>query len=99
MTMRQTSFRFRTWGGKRKGAGRKPKGERAGVAHVARPRFSRPMPLHVTVRMAAGVFNLRSRRSFRVIQDVLNGAAKRFGMRVVQFSIQGNHAHLLVEAA
>ena len=56
------------------------------------------MPLHVTLRVAEHVWNLRSRRSFRVIEAALRGGADRFGVRVVQFSVQGNHIHLLVEA-
>ena len=94
----QLGLAFRTWGGKRKGAGRKPSGDRAGVSHRPRPRWDRPLPVHVTLRMAAAVWNLRSRRSFRVIEQVLRGGADRFEVRVVQFSIQGNHIHLLVEA-
>ena len=56
------------------------------------------MPLHVTLRVAEHVWNLRSRRSFRVIAAGLRVGADRFGVRVVQFSVQGNHIHLLVEA-
>ena len=56
------------------------------------------MPLHVTLRVAEHVWNLRSRRSFRVIEAALSIGADRFGVRVVQFSVQGNHIHLLVEA-
>ena len=56
------------------------------------------MPLHVTLRMAAHVWNLRSRRSFRVIEQALRLGADRFGVQVVRFSVQGNHIHLLVEA-
>jgi len=56
------------------------------------------MPLHVTVRMAPHVYNLRSRRSFRVIEASLRVGADRFNVRVIQFSVQGNHIHLLVEA-
>jgi len=96
---RQLGFRFRTWGGKRKGAGRKPSGPRAGVPHRSRPSFARPLPLHVTLRVAKGVWNLRSRRSFRVLERAFLAGGDRFGARVVQFSIQGNHLHLLVEAA
>jgi REP element-mobilizing transposase RayT len=48
--------------------------------------------------MAQGVYNLRSRRSFRVIERTLWKAAHRFQVRVVRFSVQGNHIHLLVEA-
>jgi putative transposase len=95
---RQLGFEFRTWGGKRAGAGRKPRGARAGVAHRARDEWTRPMPLHVTLRMAPHVYNLRSRRSFRVIEAALRIGGDRFEVRVVEFSVQGNHIHLLVES-
>src|SRR5512144_842396 len=85
-------------GGKRRGAGRPPRGEQAGVAHKARPRFDRRSPLHVTLRMAPRVWNLRSRRSLGVLRRALFAAADRFGARIVQFAILGNHVHLLIEA-
>ncbi len=94
----QLGLAFPSWGGKRKGAGRKPAGERAGVSHRPRPVWDRPLPVHVTLRMAAAVWNLRSRRSFRVIAAALRTGADRFEVRVIQFSIQGNHLHLLIEA-
>jgi REP element-mobilizing transposase RayT len=56
------------------------------------------MPLHVTLRMAPHVYNLRSRRSFRVIEAALRLGGDRFHVRVIEFSVQGNHIHLLVEA-
>ena len=56
------------------------------------------MPLHVTLRMAPHVYNLRSRRSFRVIAAALRISGDRFDVRVIEFSVQGNHIHLLVEA-
>jgi len=56
------------------------------------------MPLHVTLRMAPHVYNLRSRRSFRIIAAALRLGGDRFDVRVVQFSVQGNHIHLLVES-
>jgi REP element-mobilizing transposase RayT len=95
---RQGAFEFRTWGGKREGAGRKPKGERAGVSHRPRPTFLRRLPVHVTLRMARHVDNLRSRRSFIRIERALRAGGDRFGVRIVRFSVQGNHMHLLVEA-
>jgi REP element-mobilizing transposase RayT len=95
---RQLGLEFRTWGGKRARAGRKPHGARAGVAHRARGEWTRPMPLHVTLRMAPHVYNLRSRRSFRVIASALRLGGDRFDVRVVEFSVQGNHIHLVVEA-
>jgi REP element-mobilizing transposase RayT len=95
---RQIGFAFRTWGGKRKGAGRKPSGERAGVAHRPRSAFTRRLPVHVTLRVAPHVYNLRSRRSFVRIERALRAGGDRFDVRIIRFSIQGNHLHLLVEA-
>jgi len=91
-------MRFRTWGGKRKRAGRKPAGARAGVSHLARERFARTLPVHVTMRMAPHVYGLRSRRCFGAVGRAIGAAAERFGVRIVQFSVQGNHVHLVVEA-
>src|SRR5262245_21251157 len=51
------------------------------------------------MRMASHVYNLRSRRAFSVFGRAITDAAERFGMRIVQFSVQGNHMHLVVEAA
>ena len=95
----QLGLAFRTWGGKRKGAGRKPNGPQAGVAHIRRPALAARFPVHVTVRMLPHVWNLRSRRSFAVIRKAVLAAAERFSMRLCEFSVQGNHLHLVVEAA
>jgi REP element-mobilizing transposase RayT len=48
--------------------------------------------------MAKHVYNLRSRRCFSAVGRALSAAGERFGMRIVQFSVQGNHMHLVVEA-
>jgi len=55
--------------------------------------------VHVTLRVHDYVWNLRSRRCFSVIERAFAAAKDRFGMRVVHFSVQGNHIHLLIEAA
>jgi putative transposase len=54
--------------------------------------------VHVTVRMMPLLWNLRSRRSFSVIGRALASAANRLGARMCEFSVQGNHVHLVVEA-
>lgn len=91
--------RERRWGGARANAGRKPSGRRAGVSHLARERFERPLPVHVTMRMAPHVYNLRSRRCFSPLARAFSAAAERFGMRIVQFAVLGNHVHMVVEAS
>ncbi len=96
--MRQGAFRFRTWGGKRRGAGRKPSRRRAGVVHRRRPLLKARFPVHVTWRKRDGVWNLRSRRCFTALARAFWSGADRFGFRLVHYSVQGNHVHLLVEA-
>jgi REP element-mobilizing transposase RayT len=97
MNMKQMPFHSPFWGGRRARSGRKPKGDRAGVRHSTRPRLWR-LPLHVNWRMRKHVWNLRSRRCFRRIEEAFWAACDRFGMRITHFSVQGNHIHLIVEA-
>jgi putative transposase len=102
LTMRpeQTEIRFpNTHGGRREGAGR-PRGTRTStrMPHTARPRVSRHRPHHVTVRTTSGTWNLRSQRCYRFIRTALSKVKERSGFRVVHFSVQHNHVHLIVEA-
>ena len=83
------------WGGSRKGAGRK-RGAR--VSHHLRPKFEKPTPVHATLRVRAHVWNLRSGRCYRLIGRCLEHATGRMGMRVIEYSVLGNHIHLIVEA-
>jgi len=96
----QQDLRFpNKWGGRRLGAGR-PKGSRRStrMPHVARPNVSPHKPHHVTVRVTRGTWSLRSQRCFRPVRSELERATKRAGFRVVHFSVQHNHMHLIVEA-
>ena len=93
----QMSFAEVGRGGRREGAGR-PRGPNPKIPHRARVVFGRMTPVHVTVKMAPHVYNLRSRRSFRVIERALYHAAHGWEARLIQFSVQGNHIHLLIEA-
>ncbi len=94
---RQQQLVFRTWGGARKGAGRKPSGARAGEAHGRRPAVQGRLPQHVTMRVA-GVPNLRSERCMRVMRAAFRGGRERPGFRLVHYAVQPNHLHLVVEA-
>ena len=42
-------------GGRRAGAGRKPKGEKAGVSHRERAALAMRFPVHVTVKLRQGL--------------------------------------------
>jgi REP element-mobilizing transposase RayT len=95
---RQQSFEFKTWGGRRDGSGRKLARERRAMPHRPREEFRPSQPVHVTQRMADHVWNLRSQRSFAVIHAALTAARRRDDVRVVDYTILGNHLHLIVEA-
>jgi hypothetical protein len=55
-------------------------------------------PVLVTWRMKEGVWGLRTRRCFTALARAFWGGANRFGFRLIHYSVQGNHMHLLVEA-
>jgi REP element-mobilizing transposase RayT len=95
---RQLAFRFRSWGGARKGAGRPPKGAAAGVSHLRRSALSRHHPVHVTLRVISGMPSLRVGELFRKVRAALAEGQERFGFRLVHFSVQSNHVHLIAEA-
>lgn len=86
-----------SWGGARPNAGRK-RGPRANTPHRARPIHRASEPVHVTLR--ARIAPLRSQFVFPTVRLALLRAARhepeRF--RIVHFSVQRDHVHLVVEA-
>jgi REP element-mobilizing transposase RayT len=85
-------------GGKRKGAGRKPKGVRAGAAHQARPTVKPYHALHIVMRVVPAVGNMRRRLLYRALRDATITAALRERFRIVHVSIQRTHIHMLAQA-
>jgi REP element-mobilizing transposase RayT len=95
----QLGLSFRQHGGRRPGAGRKPRPGRRNVLHRARQRFASRHPLLVTLRADAAVGSLRAKQTFREVRASIAAAAQgRTGFRIVQFSVQRDHVHLIVEA-
>ena len=95
----QHTLRFPSgWGGRREGAGRKPSPD-SGMPHLSRERFASRHPCHVTFRVRDDVPSLRAVRFVREFERSLRQIRSRPGCRVVHYSIQGNHVHMLVEAA
>ncbi len=50
------------------------------------------------MRLQPGVGYLRSYQRAKVVEGALRAARDRFGVRIIHYSIQGNHLHLIVEA-
>jgi REP element-mobilizing transposase RayT len=98
----------RTHGGKRAGAGRKARRSGTWALHVARPWLDAHHPVHVTLRVRRGMPNLRG---YQLAATILRGLreaatseaprriARRESFRVVHFSVQPDHLHLIVEAS
>src|SRR5437899_9452485 len=97
--LQQLSFPTpRAWGGRRAGAGRKPTpGRRPGVAHGARPPHLAAHPVHVTLRAGPAIRCLRAARVFPSVRRAL-AVSSHDNFRVLQFSVQDDHLHLIVEA-
>ena len=99
--MQQLDIIFSDWGGKRDGAGRKP-GPNANVPHRRRERHRRGNPVHVTLRARRGLPPFReqviAREIRRRIAETNDSERLREVFRVVHFSVQDNHVHMIVEA-
>lgn len=108
----QAELEFRSWGGARPGAGRKPKGERPMLPHDRRPPHKASIPLLITTKLLPGLPSLRRAGEAASIRaawaqaqaaaDARAGAGRGRGrsapFQVVHYSIQSNHMHLIVEA-
>src|SRR5262245_44392678 len=91
-------------GGKRPGAGKKPRiPGRPGSAHTRRPEVDPRKPQHVTLRVLGDVGHLRRPHMYRAIRGALATIAKttaeRDDFRIVHFSLQGDHIHPNCEAS
>jgi putative transposase len=86
------------WGGRRKGAGRRPiEGRRRPVVHRARVGHKGAHPVHLTLRARTGLPSLRGANVFSAVREALRAASSVY-FQVVQFSVQSDHLHLIVEA-
>jgi REP element-mobilizing transposase RayT len=93
----QASFaNVRTWGGPRINSGRKA-GARPKVRHRTRPGHHASCPVHVTMRRAKGLPSFRVERLHRLIREAIR-ETRRQGFRIVEYSVQADHLHLLIEA-
>ena len=94
----QGSLEFRSWGGARKGAGRKRVGVRKCVPHRKRIALKSYQPQHTTLRLVDAVASVRHGRISAEIVAAIH-ASHRDNFRVVEFSVQDGHLYLITEAA
>jgi hypothetical protein len=98
---RQLAFDLRAtsrWGGRREGAGRK-RGPKSRDPHRRRAALAARFPCHVTLKVRPQIPSLRSVCLVRELELSFAAACNRGRFRLVHYSIQSDHAHLIVEAA
>jgi len=95
----QLALRFPTRGGRRRGAGRKPSTQPR-IRHRSRLAITESHPALVTIKVRSGLPSLRRRSVVRAFErSLLALRAARRDFRVIEYSLQSNHAHFVVEAA
>ena len=67
------------------------------MGHDTRQALPHYVPVHVTLRVDRRL-RLRSGRLYRAVVRSIGRAQGRFGMRVLHWSVQHGHLHLIVEA-
>ena len=68
------------------------------VSHLRRPAFEKVTPAHVTLRIANDIPSLRSSRRFALIRGCFAKAKQNDRLRLIEFTVLGDHLHLIVEA-
>jgi REP element-mobilizing transposase RayT len=84
---------FSFHGGRRKNAGRKRIHSR-GVAHELREKVSGRTPLHINFKYKITV---RNKETLKILKKAIQNS-RRHGLKIIHYSFQTNHVHLIVEA-
>lgn len=92
---KQLAFKIKTWGGKRKGAGR-PNLSRT-VNHMKRETVTSRTPVMITVKFKPELNNMRCDLLHDQLKKSFVGA-REVGLRVNHYSLEGNHLHVFAEA-
>ena len=86
------------WGGARAGAGRKP-GTTRRDPHRRRAPLASRYPCHVTLKVEKDVPPLRTAKLVAELERSWREACERGRFRLVHYSIQNDHVHMIVEAS
>ena len=96
--MRKRKARQLTLFPERPRRGRPPKPHKDYVPHVKRPPLDKDHAAHITLKLLPRVGTLRTGRLHRVVRAAFVAGCDRFGFRLVHYSVQRDHIHLIAEA-
>ena len=66
------------------------------MQHTSRPELNGPA--HVVIRLARGLPSLRTPRAYRLLERCFRRCKEKDGFRLLEFSVQEDHLHFVVEA-
>ena len=78
-----------------KGAGR-PAIHDAGIRHISRPLIKKASSLHLTVKIKKNKAEMKNKAVLAILKRAIRNARKQ-GLKVIHYSLEYDHAHLLVE--
>lgn len=82
-----------SWGGRRSGSGRKRKHSK-GVAHRTREKVTHRTPVHINFKFKTYI---RNKSCLKLLKRAIVNA-RSHGLRIIHFSLQTNHIHLIIES-
>lgn len=80
-------------GGRRPGSGRK-RIHSKGIAHRTREKITFKTPLHINFKFKTSI---RNKQNLRLLKRAIMNA-RSHGLKIIHYSLQSNHVHLIVEA-
>ncbi len=80
----------------RKGAGR-PAFHDPGIRHTKRPYIKKPASLHLTVKVKKNKADIKNKSVLKILKRAILNARKQ-GLKVIHYSLEYDHIHLLIEA-
>jgi REP element-mobilizing transposase RayT len=79
-----------------KGAGR-PAINDPGIRHTKRPYIKKPASLHLTIKVKKNKAEIKNKSVLKILKRAIFNSRKQ-GLKVIHFSLEYDHVHLLIEA-
>lgn len=79
-----------------KRAGRPAKWDK-GIRHIKRERINKPTSMHITIKVRENKADIKSKRILKALHRVIFRARLK-GIKIIHYTLEYNHVHLLVEA-
>lgn len=69
-----------------------------GIRHISRERIFKPTSMHITIKVRKNKADIQSKKILKALHRAIF-RARIHGLRVIHYTLEYNHIHLLVEAS